>query len=231
MTHVTRSSPPTPFMFAPGEDLADEILKLVLFGPSGVGKTSVVQRLIERLPDKVCVSTSWTTRARRMGEVDGIHYHFRSYDQYKQVMALRGFVEWAEVHGHYYGTPIDPIREAARKGQRAMLFPIDWQGGEQLARRLRRVTQVMLVPPSLATLEERLRGRGTDDDATITRRLVNAVTELAHFDQAEVILVNDQSERVADQLVRLINGETVPSDCDGTAIERLIAGDTLHVAA
>ncbi len=146
MTHVTRSSPPTPFMFAPGEDLADEILKLVLFGPSGVGKTSVVQRLIERLPDKVCVSTSWTTRARRMGEVDGIHYHFRSYDQYKQVMALRGFVEWAEVHGHYYGTPIDPIREAARKGQRAMLFPIDWQGGEQLARRLRRVTQVMLVP-------------------------------------------------------------------------------------
>lgn len=212
-------------------ELADDIFKLVLFGPSGVGKTTVVRQLLERLSGRCSQSLSWTTRSPRTGEVHGQDYHFTSREEYERVLDRHGFVEHAEVHGNCYGTPIDPIRAAATRGDLAMIFAIDYQGGGQMAERLHHVTQVMLVPPSIAVLENRLRGRGTDDEATIQRRITGAVIELAHHGQAQHILINDETERVVSLLERLIRGETIPSDCDGQAIKRLIAGGSIRVAA
>ena len=154
---------------------------LVVCAPSGTGKTTLIQRLRDEFPN-FAYSISCTTRAPRGHETDGKDYHFLSVEEFLRRREAGFFAEWANVHGNYYGTPLAPVLETLKAGQ-DVLFDIDVQGAAQLHLSLPRGQYVFLLPPSLSELERRLRGRGTDDEASIARRLSNAASEIrqAHW--------------------------------------------------
>jgi guanylate kinase len=169
-------------------------LLLVLSAPSGAGKTTLAHRFRAAHPDAV-FSVSVTTRAPRGAERDAVDYHFATPARFAELVGQGAFAEWAEVHGQRYGTLRATVEEALRAG-RIALFDIDVQGGEQLHRAFPRdAATVLIVPPSLAELERRLRGRSTDSDETIRRRLAAARDEvgrgLASYDY---VVVNDELE-------------------------------------
>ena len=153
-----------------------EGIALVLSAPSGAGKTTLVKRLLAEFPH-IGYSVSCTTRQPRQGEVDGKDYIFLSHEEFEQRRVQGYFAEWAEVHGNFYGTPLAPVKEKLHQGQ-AVLFDIDVQGAAQLKLSLSEATFAFILPPSLHELENRLRGRGLDDEPTIARRLVNARSEI-----------------------------------------------------
>jgi guanylate kinase len=164
-------------------------LCLVVAAPSGAGKSSITRALLAAEPN-LALSVSVTTRARRANEQDGVHYHFRTQAQF-DTMALRGeLLEWATVFGRGYGTPRAPV-EAALLAGRDLVFDIDWQGHRQLRDALPRdVVGVFLLPPSMAALEARLRGRGTDDEREIAHRMRQARDEMSHAPEFDHVLVN-----------------------------------------
>ena len=167
-------------------------LLLVLSAPSGAGKTTLAHRFRAAHPD-AAFSVSVTTRAPRGAERDGVDYHFASPARFEELAAQGAFAEWAEVHGQRYGTLRVTVEEALRGG-RIALFDIDVQGGEQLRRAFPRdAVTVLVVPPSLAELERRLRGRSTDSDDVIRRRLAAARDEVRRgLASYEYVVVNDE---------------------------------------
>lgn len=165
---------------------------LIVCAPSGAGKTTLISQLRQEFP-RIGFSVSCTTRPPRPGEVDGKDYHFISEEAFLARRAQGAFAEWARVHGHLYGTPLEPIREALDGGQ-DLLFDIDVQGAAQLRLRLPRGRFVFILPPSLAEQEARLRGRGTDDESTILRRLAAARYELEQAHWFDAWIVNDDRE-------------------------------------
>lgn len=174
---------------------------VVLSGASGAGKSTIVHRLIDRAAGKVRRSISATTRAPREGEVPGLDYHFVTADEFD---ALRGdLLESAEVHGAWYGTPASPVRDALARGECVVLV-IDVQGGFQIRRKVPNALLVFVQAPSLRELEARLRERGTDDDATIARRLTNARREIEAARDYDVQLVNDDLEACVDALAKTL---------------------------
>ena len=166
-------------------------LLLVLSAPSGAGKTTLAHRLRARHPDAV-FSVSVTTRPPRGSERDGIDYHFVSPARFAHLVEENAFAEWAEVHGHRYGTLAATVEEALRAG-RIALFDIDVQGGAQLRRAFPdQATTVFIVPPNEAELERRLRGRSTDSHEIIARRLAGARAEVAQgVASYDYVVVND----------------------------------------
>lgn len=166
---------------------------LVLAAPSGAGKSSVSRALLAQEPE-LSLSVSATTRAPRPGEQDGVHYHFRSQDQFAAMVAGDEMLEWAEVFGRCYGTPRAPV-EAALSAGRDVMFDIDWQGYRQLRDKLPGdVVGVFLLPPSLPELERRLSGRGQDDAAEIAKRMAAARDEISHWAEFDQVLVNADFE-------------------------------------
>jgi len=181
-------------------------LLIVLSAPSGCGKTTILKQVMQALPALV-FSVSHTTRQPRPSEVNGVHYHFVSPEEF---IALRdqepcGFLEWAEVHGHLYGTSVAEVEQRCRDGQ-DVLLDIDVQGAAQVRQRSNPVT-VFIAPPSLETLEQRLRGRGTESEETIARRLRNARTELAVVGDYDYVIVNDKLEEAVEALCSIIIAE------------------------
>lgn len=172
---------------------------VVLTGPSGVGKGTVVAE-VRRLRPDVWVSVSATTRAAREGEVDGVQYHFWSPEQFARAVAEGGFLEWAEFAGNRYGTPRAPVEERIAAGG-TVLLEIELQGARQVRRAMPEALMVFLTPPSFVDLELRLRGRATEDEAAITRRLARAREELAAADEFDAVVVNDDVGRAARELV------------------------------
>lgn len=171
---------------------------VVLSGASGAGKSTLVHRLIDRAGGKVRRSISATTRAPREGEIPGVDYDFVSPEAFE---AVRGdLLESAEVHGACYGTPAGPVREALAAGL-CVILVIDVQGGFQVREKVPNALLVFVQAPSLDVLERRLRERGTDDDATIARRLANARREIEASEGYDVQLVNDDLEACVDALV------------------------------
>lgn len=170
---------------------------LVVCAPSGAGKTTLVKRLTEAYPTLV-YSVSCTTRMPRPGEVAGRDYHFLSRDEFLVHSAQGYFAEWAEVHGNFYGTPLAPTLEMLQQG-RDVIFDIDVQGAAQLRLTLAQGIYVFILPPSMAVLEERLRGRGSDAEAAIQRRLDNAVREIQEAHWFDAWVVNDDLEVAYDQ--------------------------------
>ena len=175
-----------------------EGIALVLSAPSGAGKTTLVKRLLAEFPH-IGYSVSCTTRPPRQGEVDGKDYIFLSRPEFEQRRAQGYFAEWAEVHGNLYGTPLEPVKERLRQGQ-DVLFDIDVQGAAQLKLSLSEATFAFILPPSMQELENRLRGRGLDDEATIERRLANARTEMLEARWYDALLVNDSLDEAYDTL-------------------------------
>ena len=176
---------------------------LVVSGPTAVGKGTVVAALRAAHPE-IAVSVSATTRAPRPGEIDGHHYYFVTDEQFDELIASDGLLEWATVHGtHRYGTPRKPVEEAVAAG-RPVILEIDLQGARQVRQSLPTATQVFLAPPSWEELVSRLRGRGTETPEQMARRLETAREELAAQDEFDAVVVNDTVEHSVQQLVALL---------------------------
>jgi guanylate kinase len=171
----------------------------VLSGPSGVGKGTIVAEVRRRHPD-VWVSVSATTRRPRTGEVDGVHYHFVSDAEFDRLIAEDGLLEWAEYAGNRYGTPAGPVREQLATGRPALL-EIELQGARQVRARDACAQLVFLAPPSWSELVSRLAGRGSEPPAVQEERLRIAQAELDAAGEFDVVVVNDDVARAADELV------------------------------
>lgn len=175
-----------------------EGIALVLSAPSGAGKTTLVRKLRAEFPH-IGYSVSCTTRQPRPGEQDGRDYFFLSREDFERRRAENHFAEWAEVHGNLYGTPLAPVREALRQG-RDLIFDIDVQGAAQLKLTLEEAVFAFILPPGMQELENRLRGRGSDDEATIALRLANARKELLEARWYDYLVVNDNLDEAYDML-------------------------------
>ncbi len=175
----------------------------VISGPSGVGKGTITRALASAHP-QVWVSISATTRPPRAGEVDGRDYHFVSDAQFDDLIASDGLLEWAQVHGAArYGTPLAPVLAAVQNGRRVIL-EIELQGSRQVRDRLPGARYVFIAPPDADTLLARLRGRGTETDEQVRRRLQTAETELAAAGEFDHVVVNDELGASVAELVELL---------------------------
>ena len=187
--------------------MSNKPLLLILSAPSGTGKTTLARRLVAANPGAI-FSVSYTTRPPRGDEKDGADYRFVSETTFQKMIADGVFVEWAHVHGHHYGTPRTVIAEAEKRGALA-IFDIDVQGGEMIKKAHPEAVRALILPPSLAELERRLRARSTDDDATIRRRLHAARIEirLARAAGYEYWVVNDDLESAYADLEAIVRAE------------------------
>lgn len=179
-----------------------EAALVVLSGPSGVGKTTVVREIRRRYP-QVWVSVSATTRHPRPGEVDGVHYHFVSDAEFDRLVAADELLEWASFAGHRYGTPRQPVRDHLAAGV-PVLLEIEISGARQVRSRMPHARLVFLAPPSWEELERRLAGRGTEPAAVRSARLELARAEMAARDEFDVTIVNSSVEDVCRQLLPLL---------------------------
>ena len=180
-------------------------LLLILSAPSGTGKTTLARRLVAAHPGAV-FSVSYTTRAPRPHEKDGVDYHFVTVKKFREMIDQGAFLEWAEVHGNHYGTPRSVIDQA--KG--LVVFDIDVQGGKSIKQQHPEAVRVLLLPPSLEELERRLRARSTDDDATVRRRLDAAQREISRASDYEYRVVNDDLERAYRDLEAIVRRHLIP---------------------
>jgi guanylate kinase len=175
----------------------------VLTGPSGVGKGTVVARLIQQHPE-IWLSVSVTTRSPRPREVHGVNYWFISDAEFDALIASDNLLEWALVHGlHRYGTPKQPVRKALAEG-RACLLELDLAGARRVRQKMPEVRSVFLMPPSRAELERRLRGRGTENEAEMRRRFRTADEEFAAASEFDEIIVNGDVVKTCQELVRFM---------------------------
>lgn len=180
-------------------------LLFIVSAPSGAGKTSLVKALVERDPGLV-LSVSCTTRPAREGEQDGVHYHFLDREHFEREIGEGAFLEHAEVFGNRYGTRAADVRQCLDAGQ-DVLLEIDWQGARQVRERFPEAIGLFVLPPSIEELERRLRGRGTDSDAVIARRMAQAHDELAHFAEYSYLVVNDCFETALAALAAIVTAE------------------------
>lgn len=177
----------------------------VIAAPSGTGKTSLVRALMERSPS-LAFSISHTTRQPRPNEIDGRDYHFTDRSRFENMIAQGEFLEHAEVFDNLYGTGRRNVESALEAG-RDLLLEIDWQGAAQVRSRLPEAIDVFILPPSREALEQRLRGRGTDSEEVIQRRLKDSVTELSRWHEFRYVVVNDHFDRALADLQHIVAGD------------------------
>lgn len=175
---------------------------LMIVAPSGAGKSSLVNALLQD-DAGLKLSLSTTTRAPRPGEIDGKDYRFVTKENFVRERDQGHFLEWAEVHGHFYGTSKPWIESQMQSGGDVML-EIDWQGAQQIRALIPSVQWIFIFPPSIEALEERLRKRGQDDEATIQRRLAAAHIELQHAHEADFIVLNDSFDQALVDLKHIL---------------------------
>ena len=175
---------------------------LMVVAPSGAGKSSLVNALLQKDP-AIGLSVSFTTRAPRPGEVNGREYNFLSEQEFLQRKEAGDFLEWANVHGNYYGTSKSWIESQMQSGKDVIL-EIDWQGARQVQQLVPEAIWIFILPPSIQTLEDRLRKRAQDDEATIQKRVAAAKDELAHVAEANYLVVNDNFEQALAELNQVV---------------------------
>jgi guanylate kinase len=184
----------------------DDLLLLIVCSPSGAGKTTLTRRLLAELPG-LTFSVSHTTRRARATEVHGKDYHFVGRDEFEAMVARGEFAEWAEVHGNLYGTSSAEIERARREGKRGVVFDVDYQGARQIKAKHKEAVGVFILPPSLAELERRLRGRASEDEETIRRRFAKALVEIEHYPLLDYLIVNDDLHRAGGDLLGVVRAE------------------------
>ncbi len=173
----------------------------IISAPSGAGKTSLVNALIEMLPD-VVVSVSHTTRTKRPGEIEGKDYFFTTVEKFAAMVSNGEFLEDAKVFDNFYGTSQASVQQQLDQGLKVIL-EIDWQGAEQVRDRIQDTISVFILPPSKTELENRLRTRGQDDDEVIARRMREARSEISHYDEFGYVVLNDDFDSALQELVEL----------------------------
>jgi guanylate kinase len=189
-----------------GNTLKRRGLMFVLSSPSGAGKTTIAHRLLEK-DFEIAMSISATTRPMRPGETDDLDYRFTDRAGFEAMVEAGEFLEWAEVFGHFYGTPKAQIKAGLKEGQ-DFLFDIDWQGTQQLYQRMETdVVRVFLLPPSIEALEARLRSRGTDSEEVIANRMARSRAEISHWDGYDYVVVNDDMDRCFEQVHAILRAE------------------------
>ena len=178
--------------------------------PSGAGKTSLVQALIEST-DNICVSVSHTTRAMRPGEIDGVNYNFVDMPRFEAMAAANGFLEHAKVFGNCYGTSEQWVADTLASGQDVIL-EIDWQGAQQVHQLRPETVGLFILPPSRPALRERLTGRGQDDASVIDGRMAEAISEMSHYKEADYLIINDDFQVALGELRALITSQRLRRD-------------------
>ncbi|MDD3769601.1 MAG: guanylate kinase [Sulfuricurvum sp.] len=175
---------------------------LVLSGPSGAGKSSLIAKIIDHIgPTYFSIST--TTRPMREGEIDGVHYHFVGEEEFKRDVEQEMFLEYAVVHGNYYGTSLGPVKQALKEGK-LVIFDIDVQGHDAVQNRLADITtSVFITTPTLEELKRRLYGRSTDSDEIIAKRIEMAKREVQRISEYDFLVVNDDLDTAAEVLVSI----------------------------
>lgn len=171
----------------------------IVAAPSGAGKTTLVRKLLEQ-DAAVQLSISYTTRAPRPGEQNGREYHFVDVAEFSAMRERGDFLEWAEVHGNFYGTSRTWLAAQMQAG-RDVLLEIDWQGAQQVRKQFPQAVGIFILPPSLQALEQRLRGRGTDSEEVIARRLSAAVDEMRHVDEFDFAIINKDLDVASNDLL------------------------------
>lgn len=182
-------------------------LMFILSSPSGAGKTTIARRLLQEEGENLKMSISVTTRPMRPGESEGRDYYFVDQPAFDALVEEDGFLEYAQVFGHSYGTPRAHIREALKRGE-DFLFDIDWQGTQQLHQRAQGdVVRVFILPPSIEELEKRLRSRGTDSEEVIEGRMKRAKDEIGHWDAYDYVVINDDVEACFHKVRMILEAE------------------------
>ena len=204
-------------------------LLIILSAPSGTGKTTLVGRLVERVPGLVR-SRSYTSRVPRPGEVDGVDYHFVAPDRFRDMIEEGAFLEWADVFGRLYGTGAAETERCRAAGLDVVLV-IDVQGARQVRRRVRDAVGIFVLPPSFGTLEERLRGRGEDvtEAADLEQRLCTARREVDMVGEYDYVVINDEIDACVDRLRHIVLAERSRVAAMGDTIRSVVdtfdAGD------
>jgi guanylate kinase len=193
----------------------------VIAAPSGAGKTSLVKALLERKPP-LRLSISHTTRAKRPTEEHGREYLFVTPGEFQELVARGQFLEHAQVFDNFYGTGRGPVEAQLTQG-RDVILEIDWQGARQVRAALPEAVTVFILPPSRRALEERLRNRKTDSDEVIARRLRDAVGDMSHWSEFDYVVVNEDFNRAADDLARIVEGRGADLRAPRKALEPLLA--------
>ncbi|APO67046.1 guanylate kinase [Rhizobium gallicum] len=186
-------------------------LMLVISSPSGAGKSTIARTLLAQ-DSQIGLSVSVTTRQRRPSEVEGIHYHFKSIREFERLRDSDALLEWAEVHGNFYGTPREPVEAAMAEG-RDMLFDIDWQGAQQLQEKMSAdVVSIFVLPPTMTELQSRLHRRAEDSEEVIAKRLANSRAEIAHWREYDYVIVNDDLDTAFDAVQSIVKAERLRRD-------------------
>ena len=197
-------------------------LMFVISSPSGAGKGTLSRNILDTDRD-MTLSISVTTRDRRPSEINGVHYHFISQQRFLSMRDGGELLEWAEVHGNYYGTPQAPVEEALASG-RDVLFDIDWQGAAQLRDKMSAdVVSVFILPPSMAELRSRLTRRAEDAPEVIEKRLVNARREIAEWSNFDYVVVNDDLDAAFADLTAILRAERSRRSRAAEGIEGFVA--------
>ena len=196
-------------------------LLFVVSAPSGAGKTTLVEHLVQILPN-LRKSRSYTSRPARAGEADGVDYNFVSRPEFQQMIDERAFLEWADVFGNFYGTCEADAQARLAQGTDLVLV-IDVQGARQVRERCPDTVGVFVMPPSFDVLEQRLRGRSKDTEEAMQRRLLTARAEVAAFTEYDYVVVNDALDACVDRLRAIVLAERARLACARATAERIVA--------
>ncbi|MGG7517060.1 guanylate kinase [Allorhizobium undicola] len=186
-------------------------LMLVISSPSGAGKSTIARTLMEK-DKQIGMSVSVTTRQRRPSEIEGVHYHFISEREFERLRDSESLLEWAQVHGNFYGTPREPVEQAMAEG-RDMLFDIDWQGAQQLQEKMPAdVVSIFILPPTMRELQSRLHRRAEDTEEVIQTRLKNSRAEIEHWREYDYVIVNDDLDTAFNAVQAIVRAERLRRD-------------------
>jgi guanylate kinase len=192
-------------------DMNSSASLFVVAAPSGAGKSTLVNMLLER-DQQVQLSISYTTRPPRPAEVNGRNYHFIDIPEFLAMRSRGEFVEWAEVHGNFYGTSRISLEKQLATG-RDLILEIDWQGAQQVRRHFKQAVGIFILPPSIEELERRLNGRGQDDKSVIERRLAAALGEMRHVDEFDFVIINEHLAVALEDLIAAIRASRLRLSC------------------
>ena len=200
--------------------MADKGTLYIVSAPSGAGKTSLVAALVDKL-NQLRPSVSHTTRAMRPGEQDGVNYHFTDRDTFVRQVEQGRFLEHAEVFGNLYGTSADWVKQTLHGGEDVVL-EIDWQGASQIRKQMPESVSIFILPPSLEVLADRLRGRDTDDESVIQRRLDGAQEEMSHYGEFDFLIVNDDFQRALYELAAIVEARRLDTSRQSVRLEPVL---------